>query len=228
MKTVVVIPALDEAETIAGVIAALHAHGHRSVVVVDGGSRDATVGRAQAAGALVLVERRRGYGQACLAGARQALTEEPDVIAFMDGAGAEDPAELAALLAPIADGTADLVLGARQAVERGALRPIQRLGNRLATTLIWQRHGHRYADLGSMRAIRAEALRRLDQQETGHGWPVEMQLRALACGLRIREVPISYRKRRGGKSKVSGDWRGALRAGVTILRLVLTSPKVTP
>ena len=226
MKTVVVIPALDEAATLAGIITALRSMGLSDVIVVDGGSRDDSVGRAQAAGATVIVERRRGYGRACLAGARQARALGAEVIAFMNGAGAEDPNDLPTLLAPIMAGESDLVIGARRPLEKGALRPLQLAGNRLATWLIWRRHGHRYTDLGSMRAIRFDALERLAQREQGHGWPVEMQLRALACGLRVAEVPTGYRRRRAGQSKVSGNWRGALQAGVTILRLVLTSPKV--
>jgi len=224
VKAVIVIPALNEAANIAHVIEGLRAHGHRHVVVVDGGSDDGTRAHAEAAGAVVLVENRRGYGRACSSGAERALADGAAILAFTDGAGAEDPADLGSLLAPLLAGDADLVLGARRPVERGALRPLQRVGNRLATTLIWRLHGHRYTDLGSMRAIRADAFERLQMREMGHGWPVEMQLAALRCGLRVRELPIRYRRRRAGKSKVSGNLRGALRASATILRLVLARP----
>ena len=217
MKVVVVIPALNEAATIGHVIEGLRAHGHSQVVVVDGGSVDDTVAAAERAGAEVLVERRPGYGRACRSGAERAEAYGARIVAFTDGAGAEDPADLANLLAPLLADKADLVLGARKAVESGALRPMQRLGNRLTTGLIWRLHGHRYDDLGSMRAIHADALARLEMR---HGWPVEMQLAALRCGLRVCELPIRYRRRQAGQSKVSGNWRGAMRAGATILRLV--------
>ena len=222
MRTVAIVPALNEAATVAEVIRRLAAAGI-GAVVVDGGSQDGTPDRARAAGATVVTERRRGYGQACQTGVAAAHRLDAEIICFVDAALAEDPSELPALLAPIAAGEADLVLGTRTQgrLEPGALRPLQRVGNRLATALIAGLVGHVYSDLGSMRAIRRDALAALQMRETAHGWPVEMQVRAARAGLRIREVPISYRRRRHGQSKVSGSVAGSLRAGAAILRVVL-------
>ncbi len=210
MKVVVVIPALEEEATIGEVVRAIRAQGLDEVVVVDGGSRDRTAERAEEAGGRVVVEEARRLGA--------------EAVAFIDGAGAEDPADLPGLLAPLREGRAELVLGSRVlgVREEGALRRRQRAGNWLATSLITLRFGHRYSDLGSLRAIRLEALERLRMRERLHGWPVEMQVAALREGLRVEELPIRYRRRRGGSSKVSSSLRGSLRAGAAILRVVLS------
>ena len=223
MKVAVVIPALDEAETIGQVVRSVREQVVDLVVVVDGGSGDQTAERAIEAGAVVVVEPRRGYGRACRAGVDEAVGRGAQIVAFMDAACAEDPKDLPKLLEPILSDRADLVIGSRVRGQRepGALRPLQRFGNTLATWILWARFGHRYTDLGSMRAIRREALDALDMCEPAHGWPVEMQLKAAAAGLRIRELPIRYRRRRGGKSKVSGNLLGAARAGAAILRVSL-------
>ena len=224
MTVAVIIPALDEAATIAAVVrGARAAVPGASVVVVDGGSRDGTVSLARDAGAVVVSESRRGYGRACQAGVQAAAALGAEVVAFIDAALAEDPADLAAVVSPVADGRADLVLGSRVLGERepGALRPVQRWGNALATGLIRVRYGVRYTDLGSMRAIRLDGLRALGLEEPAHGWPVAMQVAAAEAGLRVLEVPIRYRRRRGGRSKVSGSPLGAVRAGAAILRVVL-------
>ena len=224
MKTVVVIPALNEAQNMMAAVSGVRETGLVDhVIVVDGGSGDATVERAQSASAEVVVELRRGYGRACLAGADQALKCGAEIIAFIDAAGASDPVDLAKVVEPIASGMADLVVGSRTLgrAERGALRPIQKAGNQLATWIIWLRYGHRYTDLGSMRAIRSTSLRRLAMRELGSGWPVEMQVKALRHGLRVHEIPMAYRRRRNGRSKVSGTVKGSVRAGVDILRVVL-------
>ena len=224
MKVVVVIPALEEEATIGEVVRAIRAQGLDEVVVVDGGSRDRTAERAEEAGGRVVVEEARGYGAACMAGVEEARRLGAEAVAFIDGAGAEDPADLPGLLAPLREGRAELVLGSRVhgVREEGALRRRQRAGNWLATSLITLRFGHRYSDLGSLRAIRLEALERLRMRERLHGWPVEMQVAALREGLRVEELPIRYRRRRGGSSKVSSSLRGSLRAGAAILRVVLS------
>jgi hypothetical protein len=161
-----------------------------------------------------------------LAGLRHAAGLDAEVVAFIDAAGAEDPRELPSVLATIAAGEADLVIGSRVlgSCEKGALRPLQRGGNALATWLIWRRFGHRYTDLGSMRAIALAAFDKLRMRELGHGWPIEMQVKALSHGLSVREVPIRYRRRRAGRSKVSGNLVGSLRAGAAILRVALGAP----
>lgn len=226
MRVVAVIPALREAETIGAVVAAVAEHVD-GVVVVDGHSGDGTAERATEAGADVVVEGRRGYGRACRTGIAQAAARGADIIAFVDGGGAEDPSDLVALLEPLRMDRADLVVGSRERGEReaGALRPAQRLGNKLATHILARRHGFRFSDLGSMRAIRADRLVDLGMTEDGSGWPLEMQARALAEGLRVAEVPIRYRRRQGGRSKVSGSPLGSMRAALTILRVLARSAR---
>ena len=226
MTVVAIIPALREAATIASVVTAVADHVD-AVVVVDGGSDDGTAERAEAAGADVVVERRRGYGRACLTGADRAVALGADVLVFVDGGGAEDPDDLPAVLAPIEAGDADFVVGSRVRgdAEPGALRPAQRLGNALATAVLARRYGFRFSDLGSMRAIRAASLQDLGMSETGSGWPLQMQALALAPPHRTVEVPIRYRQRRGGRSKVSGSVVGSTRAALTILRVLARSAR---
>jgi glycosyltransferase involved in cell wall biosynthesis len=219
--TVVVIPAWNEAGSIAAVVRGIPADW--PVVVVDGGSSDGTVERAREAGAEVVVEPRRGYGRACRTGADRAAELGADVVAWVDAGGCEDPADLAEVVAPVARGEYDLCVGSRVRGERerGALRPMQRLGNALAVRLIALRWGQRFTDLGSPRAIRLNALNRLEMSELGMGWPVQMQALAAREGLRVTEVPVRYRRRRVGASKVSGSPIGSLRAGRAILGVVL-------
>jgi glycosyltransferase involved in cell wall biosynthesis len=225
----VVIPALDEERSIAAVVAAVPRGGGAStfavsdVVVVDNGSRDGTAVAARTAGARVMAEPRRGYGAACLAGLAWLGWYPPDVVAFVDADASDDPAELPRLLAPLVEGRADLVIGSRVlgASEPGALTPVQRFGNGLATALIARLFGVRFSDLGPFRAVRWEALERLAMRERGYGWTVEMQARAARLGLRCVEVPVSYRRRRTGRSKVSGTLRGSVGAGAKILFTIL-------
>jgi len=224
MTVVAVIPALREVATIGAVVTAVAGYVD-AVVVVEGASGDGTAERAREVGADVVIEARRGYGRACLAGAERATELGADVVVFVDGGGAEDPADLPALLEPLRAGRADLVVGSRVRGdrERGALRPLQRLGNALVVRVLARRHGFEFSDLGSMRAIRADSLRALALTETGSGWPLQMQARALASGLRVVEVPIRYRRRQGGRSKVSGNLGSATRAGLTMLRVLARS-----
>ena len=189
------------------------------VVVVDNGSTDATRLRAAEAGAKVVSESRRGYGQACLAGL---AAVHSDVVVFLDGDYSDYPEEMADLVRPIVDGEADLVIGSRTRGQRqkGALLPQQRFGNALATGLIRLLFGVAYSDLGPFRAIRADALRRLRMADRNFGWTVEMQVKAARIGLRIAEVPVRYRKRIG-QSKVSGTLSGTFRAGYKIIWTIL-------
>jgi glycosyltransferase involved in cell wall biosynthesis len=189
---------------------------------VDNGSIDRTAAMARAAGARVVVEPRRGYGAACWAGI-QALGPDIAIVAFLDGDGSQDPAELARLLAPIVAGQADLVLGARRfdaaaAAEHGRHAVI---GTRAVARLLGWRLGLALRDLGPFRAIRRDALLALGLRDRGFGWPVEMVARAARAGLRIAEVEVSQRPRRGGRSKVAGTVRGSLRAGWRFIRVVL-------
>lgn len=211
----VIIPAYNEEEAIGRVIGDIPS-AVRQVVVVDNGSTDGTAAAATAAGARVVHEARRGYGQACLSGL--AVLDDPQVVVFLDGDYSDYPEEIPALLAPIEAGEADLVIGSRVSGERqkGALTPQQRFGNWLATRLIRLFFGVRFTDLGPFRAVEAGALRRLEMADRDFGWTVEMQVKAARLGLRCVEVPVRYRVRIG-TSKISGTLKGTLRAGHKIL-----------
>jgi glycosyltransferase involved in cell wall biosynthesis len=216
-RVAVIIPALNEEQSLGPVLASLPAGLYSQVVVVDNGSTDRTAEIARAAGATVVREPRRGYGSACLRGIA-ALDPAVEVVVFMDADASDVPAEASALVEPIAARRADLVIGSRTRgqAEAGSLAPHQRFGNWLATTLIRLLYGHRYTDLGPFRAIRASSLRALAMRDPGYGWTIEMQIKALQKGLRVAEVPVSYR-RRIGSSKISGNFRASVAAGCKIL-----------
>ena len=218
MITDVVIPALDEADAIGGVLDSLPRTLIRRVVVCDNGSSDATASVARGRGALVVREERRGYGSACLRGLEALRDGPPHAVLFLDADGSDDPSEAASLLTPIADGSADLVVGSRTLgrSESGALTPHARFGNWLATGLMRALYGVRWTDLGPFRAVRWTALERLGMRDPDFGWTVEMQVKAARAGLRGVEVPVRYR-RRVGRSKISGTWSGSARAGTKIL-----------
>lgn len=220
LSLAVLIPALNEEQAIAQVLAAIPSGLAQEVVVVDNGSTDRTAEVARSLGARVVSEPRRGYGQACLSGL--AALASVDIVVFLDGDYSDYPDEMPALLAPILRGEADLVIGSRVlgTRQRGALLPQQRLGNALATWLIRWFYGVRYTDLGPFRAIRTDALRRLQMQDRDYGWTVEMQVKAAQAGLRLAEVPVSYR-RRLGVSKISGTLKGTLKAGHKIITTIL-------
>lgn len=215
----VVIPALDEADTIASVVRAASAGPVREVIVADNGSTDGTAAAARRAGARVVHEARRGYGSACLAGLR-ALLPDGDIVVFLDGDGSDDVRALPHLVAPIAAGEADLVVGAR-VPEAGALTRAQRLGNALAAAWLRRRFGVPATDIGPFRAISRSALGLLDMRDRGYGWTIEMQLKAARRGLRYVEVPVRHRPRAGGTSKVSGSLRGVAGASCKIVGLLL-------
>jgi len=221
LTVVVIIPARNEAASIGLVLDEIPRAGVRQVVVVDNGSTDATADVARRHGALVTYEGEPGYGAACLAGI-ECTRDEDDVVVILDGDHSDFPEDLPALLAPIASNEADLVIGSRVLgnAEPGALPWNQRFGNRLACTLMRLLYGASFSDLGPFRAIRRDALLDLGMKDRTFGWNVEMQARALALDLRIREVPVRYRKRIG-RSKISGTVRGTVRAGVRIIGTIL-------
>jgi glycosyltransferase involved in cell wall biosynthesis len=219
----VLVPALDEERALPAVLDALPREGPtwsvREVVVVDNGSRDATADVARARGATVVLEPRRGYGAACLAGLAYLKSNPPEVVAFLDADGSDDPAELERLLAPLIEDRAELVVGSRRlgASEPGALTRLQAFGNHLASALLRASWGAEVTDLGPYRAVRWDALQRLGMRDCDYGWTVEMQARALRAGLRVVEVAVSSRRRRAGRSKVSGTLRGTAGAALKIL-----------
>lgn len=228
----VIIPARDEAATLADVVRQVPAGLVRHVVVADNGSRDDTAARARAAGARVVYEPSPGYGAACLA-ALASLPDDGDAVAFLVADGSDDPTELPRVLAPLAEGSADLVVGSRflGAIEPGAMPAFQRAGNAVATAGLTLRFGRRVTDLGPFRAIRRDALRALAMRDRTWGWTLEMQVKAARAGLRVVEVPVSWRNRRGGAPKIGGTLRGSLAASRVILswlRGAMLGPRFDP
>ncbi len=222
MKTLVIIPAFNEARAIGQVIGAIPEGLAEEVVVVNNASTDETEANARAAGATVLTESRRGYGRACLCGMAYAEAkppgERPEVIVFLDGDFSDHPEEMTRLVAPIAEGEADFVVGSRirGEAEAGAMLPQAVIGNRLACFLMRHLWGAAYTDLGPFRAIRFDDLLALGMEDKTFGWTIEMQIKAVEAGLRTREVPVSYR-RRVGVSKITGTVSGTVRASAKIL-----------
>ncbi len=219
----VIIPALNEEQTIPHVVREIMAFHPASITVVDNGSTDRTRDVARSAGADVVHEPQRGYGSACLAGLQRLSEANPDdVVVFFDADGSDDPALLPRLVEPIHEEEADLVLASRTlaAAERGALAPAQRFGNWLACVLIERLWDVRYSDLAPCRAVRLGALRELEMADRDYGWTVEMQIRAARVGIRVVEIESRYRRRQQGKSKISGTVAGSLRAGSTIIRVI--------
>jgi glycosyltransferase involved in cell wall biosynthesis len=223
----VVIPALNEAESIAAVVREMPWALIRECIVVDNGSTDATAAEASAAGARVVAASQRGYGRACAAGAAAA---EGDILVFMDGDGSDVPAEMDQLLQPIVAGECDFVIGSRMRGTRepGSLQISQIFAGWMAGILLSALYRVKYTDMGPFRAITRQALESLHMREETYGWNLEMQMRAAQCGLRIREIPVSYRKRAGGESKVAGSLSGSLRAAIRITQTlfrVASTPK---
>jgi glycosyltransferase involved in cell wall biosynthesis len=216
----IVIPALNEEAALPAVLAAIPASLAARVIVVDNGSTDRTAAVARAAGAEVVREDRRGYGSACLAGIA-ALGAMPgsDVIVFLDADGSTDAAELGRLVAPILDGTAELVLGSRtmSAASAAHVPAHARAGNALAVALVRLVTGARFTDLGPFRALRLGTLRRLALADRDFGWNIEMQIRAVRAGVPWREVAVRHSARAAGESKISGTIVGSVHAGCKIL-----------
>jgi glycosyltransferase involved in cell wall biosynthesis len=208
----VVIPTLNEEEAIPGVLAAIPPGIAYEIIVADSGSTDRTVARAQAAGARVVSETRRGYGRACRAGAEAA--GDCDIIVFLDGDGSDCPELMPQLIEPIAMGEYDFVIGsrARGQRERGSMSPHQLLAGYAFGIAVRLLYGTRYTDMCPFRAIRRNALMRLDMREMTYGWNLEMQMRVSAAGLRVAEQPVDHRRRRGGVSKVSGNLSAGVQA----------------
>ncbi len=216
---VVVIPTLNEQDSISNVVRAIPRPPVDRVIVVDGPSTDATAARAAEAGADV-IKVGRGYGHACAAAVEAA--PEVEIVVFMDGDGADDPACIADLIAPIRAGTHDFVIGSRVRGERepGSMAWHQVAAGLLAGALLRVLYGVRYTDMCAFRAIRREQLLHLRMREMTYGWNIEMQMRAARAGLRILELPVPYRRRSGGTSKVAGSLSGTWRAGTRIIATI--------
>jgi len=224
LKIVAVIPAWNEEGNIGRVVADIPSDVCPLVIVVDNGSTDGTGERARAAGAIAVHEGRRGYGYACAAGVAEAYRRGADVIVFLDGDYSDYPEEMPGIVAPIVRGEADLVIGSRLSggkMEKGALPVHAVFGDRLIAFFMRLRFGVRITDLGPFHAIRADVLRQLNMREMTYGWTVEMIVKAARGKGRIVEVPVSYRKRLSGESKVSGNVRASLKAGMRIIAVTL-------
>ncbi len=215
-RVAVIIPTFNEAELIAAVVAELPRDIVNRVIVADGGSSDGTPERARDAGAEVIAAG-RGYGRACLAGAQAA--DEAGIVVFMDGDGADDPAGIPALLAPLRAGDFDFVIASRAggAREPGSIGAHQLFAGLVAGWLSKLLYGVRYTDMCAFRAIRRDTLLGLGMREMTYGWNLEMQMRVARLGLRVLELPVAYRRRIGGESKVAGSLRGSLQAGLKII-----------
>ncbi len=224
MNIAILIPAFNEEQSIAKVIQHIPTQNVTHIIICNNNSTDNTAGVARQAGAIVVDEPRKGYGFACLKGIdflkKLPLTEQPAIIAFLDGDFSDYPEQLFLLTDPIKQQQADLVIGSRvRRAIRGALTPQQRFGNWLATRLIHYIYSVRFTDLGPFRAISWQKLQALDMQDKTFGWTVEMQVKAAKQGLRCLEVEVDYRPRIG-ISKVSGTIYGSVMAGYKILTTI--------
>jgi len=219
-KVALIIPALNEEVALHRLLAELPPNFAQWVIVVDNGSTDATAAVAQRWGAIVASEPRRGYGRACWKGFQTACSLGAEMLIFMDGDGSDNPADLPLMLRPMREGRADLVIGSRvsERAERGAVPPQARLGNWLVSRLIHLLYGVPLHDIGSFRAVRCSLLGTLEMREMTYGWPVEMLVKAARAQYRIVEVPIHYRRRSHGRSKVAGTIAGSLKAAFYMVR----------
>jgi glycosyltransferase involved in cell wall biosynthesis len=221
-RVAVVIPTLNEAESIAALIAALPRDVVDQIIIADGGSADGTPEIALHAGAKVIAVG-SGYGRACLAGAEAASAA--DILVFMDGDGADDPSAIGQMVAALRSGDADFVIGSRV---RGKREPLSMAGHQVCAGLLMGGlirllYGVRFTDMCAFRAIRRHMLLQLGMRELTYGWNLEMQMRAARAGLRIKEIPVGYRRRSGGRSKVAGNLRGTIKAAT---RIVITSVRI--
>lgn len=216
MKISIVIPAFNEEQAIGKVIGTLPKGFLDEIIVVDNGSTDNTAKVATAAGARVVFEPRPGYGAACFAGAR--ASRDSDIIVFLDGDYSDDPGQLEMIINPVLHDEADLVIGSRITgeLEKNAIPLHGRLGNRFLVLMLRVLHGITISDLGSFRAIKTPALFKLNMEQMTYGWPIEMVVKAARHGLRLKSVPIRYR-RRIGQSKVTGTWKGTILATYYLL-----------
>lgn len=217
-----VIPAINEQESIGLVINAIPKGICTEIIVVDNNSIDHTAAIAKQHGATVLLQKLPGYGNACLKGLAYIKESGCDIVVFLDGDFSDYPEELPKLLKPILAGEADMVIGSRikSLREPGSMTPQQVFGNWLAVFLIRIFFRHRFTDLGPFRAITWQALEEINMEDKTYGWTVEMQVKAVKAKLRCINIPVRYRKRAGGESKVSGTIKGSVLAGIKIIKTI--------
>jgi len=220
VRVAAVIPVLNERGAIGPTLSRLPRSTVDAAIVVDGGSTDGTQAEAEAAGALVVPEARRGYGRACLTGAEVARDMGAEIVLFLDGDGADAVEQAAQIVQPVLTRTADFVLATRtqgRGRESGSMGWHQLLAGAVIGRAVGVLSGHRYSDMCAFRALRLTDLARMDMREMTYGWNLEMQIKAARLGLRIREVPLPYYRRVAGHSKVAGNWRGTMKAGSRIV-----------
>ena len=221
-RVAVIIPALNEAENLSALLPILASLGPGQVIVGDNGSTDRTREVVEAGGADWVYEARRGYGAACHA-AMQQLDSSMEIVAFVDADQSGVGEFLPALVAPILADESDLVMGARVAAlrEEGAATLPQRIGNWLLPRFVRWGWGYEFADLGPFRAIRRSSLDAIEMRDRAYGWTIEMQIRAVELGLRIREIPMAQRRRARGVNKISGTMKGVAKATYWLVRTCL-------
>ena len=214
----VIIAALNEEEAIAHVINRVPRAVADEIVVVDNGSRDRTPEVAAAAGARVVHEPVAGYGRAFRAGLRS-LSPECEIVVFLDGDGSDCPEMMDRLVTPISEGKAEFVIGSRTRGqrERGSMNFHQVFAGYMIGSFLRVLYGVRSADMGPFRALRRDTLHSLNLREETYGWPLEMQMRAARARVPTLEVPVDYRRRAGGHSKIAGTVRGSILAATRIL-----------
>ncbi len=220
LDATLVIPALNEEESLGYVLEAVDMDLLSEIILVDGGSSDRTIDIAREYGAHVVQEPRRGYGRACATGVAHAQGE---IVIFLDADGADDPRQIPSLITPIIKERVDMVLGSRLAgnIYPGAMPWHQKFGNQLSAGLIRLIYGLPISDLSPFRSVLRSKLLELDMQEMTYGWPTEMITKSARKGWRIQEVPVDYHPRIGGRSKISGTVRGTILATYYILRTII-------
>ena len=216
-KISIIIPALNEENSIGKVINSLPKI-YYQLIVVDNGSNDSTRKIAKKNGAIVLIEKKRGYGNACLKGIRFLKKTPPDIVVFLDGDFSDYPQEIKKIIKPIEQKKVDFVIGSRikSLREKGSMTPQQIFGNKLACFLLKLIYGGKFTDLGPFRAIKWDTLMDLNMIDKTYGWTIEMQLKVLRKKISYAEAPVRYRKRIGN-SKISGTLKGSLLAGIKII-----------
>ena len=214
----VIIAALNEEAAIAKVIESVPRDLAGEIVVVDNGSTDRTAEVASAAGARVVKEPVPGYGRAFRAGLRS-ISPQCEIVVFLDGDGSDCPEMMDRLVNPIIEGAADFVIGSRTRGSRepGSMNFHQVVAGYMIGFMLRILYGVRSTDMGPFRAIRRDTLDGLNLREETYGWPLEMQMRAARAGVRTMEVPVDYRRRAGGHSKIAGTVRGSVLAASRIL-----------
>ena len=226
-----IIPAINEEQSIGKVIDDIPRDNVCEIIVVDNGSSDGTIAAAESVGATVLIENNRGYGNACLKGMDHVYKSNPadnDIIVFLDGDYSDYPGEMTKIVEPIINYDYDMVLGSRilgmkeGLTEDGALLPQALFGNWLSTSLIKLIWNYSFTDLGPFRAVKVSSLKKMNMADRNYGWTVEMQIKAAKLKMKCEEVPVSYRKRIG-ESKVTGTVSGSVKAGVKILWVIFRS-----